>query len=396
MCNIPAFAAEVLRSVESCGYEAWLVGGCVRDMLLGREPSDYDAASSAPPEVICRIFKKTVPTGMKYGTVTVFSGKGRVEVTSFRSEGGYRDFRRPENISFGGTAETDLSRRDFTVNAIAYNPRKGFLDPFGGRDDIKAGIIRTVGNAEARFSEDALRILRAYRFSARLGFGIEAATEEAARKCARLTANISGERVRAELQGILLSEKPHIVRMAVLSGALDFWGFRSSCVPAMDGLGSVPPTARARWAGFLHLCRSFRGFDSGIVFDRLKFDSVTRREAEKLMTLLQLSPPSGRAGLKRLLTGTEPQLLRECLQIRSALMGEDTSKALRELEDILDSGEPYRLSMLAVRGSDLSSIGIGGPCCGRTLKRLLDVVIENPELNRKEELLSIARNDQSR
>ena len=193
--------------VRKAGGRALLVGGCVRDMLRGRKPKDIDITTDALPSETRKIFPRSVPTGEKYGTVTVFYGKGKAEVTTFRTESGYTDSRRPDGVAFVKTVNEDLSRRDFTVNAMAMAKRGDIIDLFGGRDDLHNKIIRCVGDAETRFSEDALRMLRAVRFSAQLGFSIDAATEAAIKKLAPLAKNLSRERVRAEMMKTLLTNR---------------------------------------------------------------------------------------------------------------------------------------------------------------------------------------------
>ena len=170
---VPRDVKFIIEKIESLGYEAWCVGGAVRDTLLEKTPEDYDIATSMPPELIQNCFEKTVPTGIKHGTVTVIIGNKPYEVTRFRIDGEYLDHRKPESVEFTNDFALDLSRRDFTINAIGYNESQGIMDPFGGENDLKNKIIRTVGNPEKRFKEDALRILRAVRFSAVLGFEIE-------------------------------------------------------------------------------------------------------------------------------------------------------------------------------------------------------------------------------
>ena len=189
--EIPGGVAALCARLRSAGREAYPVGGCVRDLLLGRTPGDWDVTTSARPEEVMALFERTVPTGIKHGTVTVLTGAGGVEVTTFRAEGGYADGRHPDAVTFGGDLAGDLSRRDFTINAMALGPDGAVIDPFGGRADLKAGLIRCVGEPERRFVEDALRMLRAVRFSAQLDFAIEGATAEALRKNAGLNGEVS-------------------------------------------------------------------------------------------------------------------------------------------------------------------------------------------------------------
>ena len=192
MYRLPEAVREILEKLESAGYEAWCVGGAVRDLLLGREPGDWDAASSAPPEAVLDLFgADALPTGLRHGTVTVKTAGGRgVEVTTFRCDGTYSDRRRPDRVTFTSSLEEDLARRDFTVNAIALSRRGELADPFGGRADLAGRVLRAVGEPERRFGEDALRILRGLRFASRLGFALETGTAAALRRCAPLLGEI--------------------------------------------------------------------------------------------------------------------------------------------------------------------------------------------------------------
>lgn len=246
---IPAGVRGCLDTLRQAGYAAHPVGGCVRDLLLGRTPGDYDLCTSARPEQVMALFERTIPTGIQHGTVTVLTGDGPVEVTTFRREGGYADGRHPDGVAFDVGLTEDLARRDFTINAMALGPEGEVIDPFDGRDDLNAGIIRCVGEPDRRFAEDALRMLRAVRFAAQLGFAIAPETEEAIRRNAGRMARVSGERIKAELEKILLS--PHPER----AGKLLRWGLLShlwpvcSC-PDLSCLGDLPPQPIPRWRGF--------------------------------------------------------------------------------------------------------------------------------------------------
>lgn len=246
---IPAGVRGCLDTLRQAGYAAHPVGGCVRDLLLGRTPGDYDLCTSARPEQVMALFERTIPTGIQHGTVTVLTGDGPVEVTTFRREGGYADGRHPDGVAFDVGLTEDLARRDFTINAMALGPEGAVVDPFDGRDDLNAGIVRCVGEPDRRFAEDALRMLRAVRFAAQLGFAIAPETEEAIRRNAGRMARVSGERIKAELEKILLS--PHPER----AGELLRWGLLAhlwpvcSC-PDLSCLRELPPQPIPRWRGF--------------------------------------------------------------------------------------------------------------------------------------------------
>lgn len=221
----------------------------MRDLLLGREPGDVDLCTSAHPEQVMELFPRVVPTGLLHGTVTVPTPDGNVEITTFRREGGYADARHPDAVSFDVGLREDLSRRDFTVNAMALDRDGTVIDPFGGREDLERGIIRCVGEADRRFSEDALRMLRAVRFAAQLDFEIEENTAAALRRNARRAEKVSGERIKTELEKILLSPRPELAELLIEAGVLDhLWTFSRPL--DLSGLARLPAAAEERWRGF--------------------------------------------------------------------------------------------------------------------------------------------------
>lgn len=221
--NIPDYVIKIAKELQSQGFEGWIVGGSIRDLLLGKKASDYDIATNATPDQLMRIFRRTVPTGIKHGTVTVISGSHSVEVTTFRSDGKYSDFRRPDSVTYARTILEDLSRRDFTINAIAYSPVTGeLLDPYVGKSDLENRIIRSVGDPFERFKEDGLRPYRACRFAAQLGFSIEAKTFKAISECLESASKVSMERIRDEFIKIIQSPKPSTgVELLRRSGLLE-------------------------------------------------------------------------------------------------------------------------------------------------------------------------------
>jgi len=269
---VPEPVRALCAKLWEAGYEACPVGGCVRDLLLGRTPEDWDVASSALPEAVMDLFLRTVPTGVKHGTVTVLTGDLAVEVTTFRREGGYADARHPDAVSFDAGLLEDLSRRDFTVNAMALGRMGEVIDPFGGRADLESRLIRCVGEAERRFSEDALRMLRAARFAAQLGFAIERETLAAMEKNAWRCAGLSGERVRLELEKTLLSPRPELAGEMVDLGLLDhLWdGWEKG--RDLSALRAAEPTVKARWRAFCGL--------TGFPIAALPVERVLRRAVE--------------------------------------------------------------------------------------------------------------------
>lgn len=278
-------AMDCLERLRGAGYEAYPVGGCVRDLLLGRRPGDVDVCTSALPQAVLDLFPQAVPTGLAHGTVTVVTPTGPVEVTTFRSEGGYTDGRHPDAVAFGATLAEDLSRRDFTVNAMALDPGGEVIDPFGGQEDLRKKLLRCVGDPDRRFAEDALRMLRGVRFAAQLGFDIEANTHAAMARNGHRSALLSGERVKAELEKTLLSPRPELagemVRLGLLSHLYAF--------PAdfdLSGLSQVPAEQKARWRGF---CAA-TGFPiTALPVERALRRGVEHPEAE-LIPALALKP----------------------------------------------------------------------------------------------------------
>ncbi len=249
--HMPEYAVKVIEALRSAGVLAYAVGACVRDSLIGREPSDWDVSTSAKPEEISALFEKTVPTGISYGTVTVIIDEYSVEVTTFRQDGEYSNGRKPDSIVFVSDITQDLSRRDFTMNAIAMGPDGEIIDPFGGREDISSRIIRCVGEPEQRFSEDALRMLRAFRFAAVLNFHIDEEILKAIAKSAHLAQRLSSERIRDELEKILMSPRPELVSDIVKYGLLSKY-----ILPGKIGLSPIealPKDNETRWCVFSFL-----------------------------------------------------------------------------------------------------------------------------------------------
>ncbi len=264
-------SVECLDRLWEAGYAAYPVGGCVRDLLLGREPGDVDICTAAHPEIVLSLFENAVPTGLKHGTVTVLTATGNVEVTTFRREEGYADSRHPDAVTFDADLKEDLSRRDFTVNAMALGPDGEVIDYFGGREDLKNRLIRCVGDPDRRFSEDALRMLRAVRFCAQLGFTVEPETAAALRRNAPLTEKVSRERIRVEMEKTLLSASPQAVGEMISAGLLrHLYDFPAEV--DLSGLQELPSTTEKRWRGF---CEA-----TGFPISTLPVERKLRREVE--------------------------------------------------------------------------------------------------------------------
>lgn len=369
----PKYVLNILCALDSAGHRAVLAGGCVRDSLLGRRPSDWDIASSASPEEVLALFPRCVPTGIKHGTVTVLSGGGSVEVTAFRAEGGYSDHRRPDSVSFGCPLEADLARRDLTVNAMAMDAAGEITDPFGGRDDLRRRLLRCVGEPERRFDEDALRMLRTVRFSAQLGFEIEPRTLEAIRALAHLASGLSAERVRDELLKTLRSPAPGLVWQLVDLGLLGACLAPGDASAPREALDVLPIYAR-----LAHFCRDLELGGYIMSTDRflaaLRFDGETLRRTASAVEVLK----SGSRDWKRLLRDHGEA---------AVLAAHPKNRALRA---VLRSGECWELSSLAIGGRELAALGYSGPELGRELRRLLDHVIDCPADNRADILCKLA------
>jgi tRNA nucleotidyltransferase (CCA-adding enzyme) len=367
----PRDVRDILSVLAAAGYDACLVGGCVRDALLGRRPNDWDVASSASPEAVVRLFPRTVRTGIRHGTVTVLHGNHTVEVTAFRAESAYSDHRRPDSVRFTGDLAGDLARRDFTINAIAMRADGSLYDPFGGRADLAARVLRCVGDPEVRFGEDALRMLRAYRFSAQLGFALDPDTETAILKKAPLSGSLSPERIRDELIKTLYSPRPEVIGSMIGAGLLDTFLTRGS--PDLSALAALPKYARPARLGF-ELERAVCIMSTYSFFTALRLDNKTVGTAAGAAEILK----SGSRDWKRLLRDFGRD---------AALAAYPNNRALRK---VLRSGECWRLADLAVGGKDLIALGYSGTAIGDALDKLLDHVIDYPQDNSKYTLCKLA------
>lgn len=384
--TLPTHVCACMEALERAGFEAWAVGGCVRDMLRGVPPHDYDLATSALPEDTLRLFPGSVPTGLTYGTVTVVTPQGPLEITTFRTEADYQGFRRPENVRFTERLCDDLSRRDFTINAMAYAPAKGLCDAFGGEADLRARLIRAVGEPARRFEEDALRVLRAFRFASRLVFSIESQTLYAALSAGKHLAKISVERVAAELLKSLAGEKPSALFPLLQSGALAFCGLNLPACANPEAFDHLPRADSLRLAALCVLC----GTQASAVCAALKVSRALRQMTAAYALQLEQPLPCTRCELKGRFSVLPPEHWSALLQARALLFGEETGAL--QAQTLLARREPWRLDQLAVNGNDLRSPGIpAGRETGEALKALLQIVMEHPEWNQKERLLQIAK-----
>lgn len=369
---LPHFVMECLTTLNGAGYEAWCVGGCVRDLLLGRTPHDFDVTTNAHPEEIAGLFPRHFETGLRFGTITAQLGQEEVEITTYRVEGAYKDHRRPEELRYATTLREDVSRRDFTMNAMAYHPTLGLRDYFSGNEDISKRIIRTVGEPALRFQEDALRILRAFRFSCQLDFDIEPETLAAALEQKESLSHISPERITAELCRALETERPS--RLSP---------FFQRELQALDGL---PKDLPLRLASLCFLLEEA----APPLLCGLRLSAHVEKETRQTLTQLSLPLPEDKAEFKRRFDDVSPKRWHSLLLAYHKIRKEDTQNALRFLKEIQEFDEPWRLSQLAVSGADLIAAGISpGKELGRRLASLLEEVRRNPQANEREYLLAL-------
>lgn len=381
--KIPKYVNNVLEILRFAGFEAYPVGGCVRDACLGVRPNDWDVCTSALPEDVLSVFPRAHPTGIKHGTVTVVSEKNTVEVTTFRTEGEYSDHRHPDSVCFVRDVREDLARRDFTINAMALGADGKLIDPFGGENDLKNGIIRCVGDAERRFSEDLLRILRALRFSARFGFEIEGKTHAAMKKCAALTKALAAERVQTEIEKMLLTPKPEVLSEVLELGILDGYIPDIRCEKEkLKAISALPLRREPRWAAFCVII----GADADFL-KALKLDTKTVTTVKNCVELMQGEAPQTRTDYKRILGRLGEEDARCYTAVYDAVNGKNTTKKLRE---VIASGECCTVRGLKISGRELGALGISGRAVGECLNMLLQRVMENDAYNRPDILMSLA------
>lgn len=458
--DIPAGARYIINELTGHGYEAYIVGGCVRDSLLGKKPNDWDITTSATPMQVKKIFHRTVDTGIQHGTVTVlvdrkYSGNPEntpeqdgiqhtdyaYEVTTYRVDGKYEDHRRPKEVAFTVSLEEDLKRRDFTINAMAYNDAHGIIDIFGGQEDLKSGVIRCVGSPAERFGEDALRILRAVRFAAQLGFKIDADTRTAMREQGKFLRDISAERIQVELTKLLVSEHPGMLVEAYELGLTKVF------LPEFDRMMEteqhnpyhkytvgihtvkvmehVPGKMVLRYAALLHDVGKpdtkhtgddgidhFYGHQkksaemARVILRRLKLDNHTIDAVCNLVLNHDYGISGDGLGIKsfrRFLRGLGKDNFEDFITLRKADMAgqsdynlESRSRSVSEMERmygiVVEEQQCLRISDLAIGGRDLIGLGMKpGRDIGNMLNMLLERVLDEPELNNREQLLQLVK-----
>ncbi len=389
MIQIPNYVKFILDTITSNGYEAYIVGGSVRDALCGHTPDDFDVTTNAAPETLQRLFDglcKMILTGLKHGTVTLMCEGNPVEVTTFRTDGDYKDNRHPENVTFVKNLDADLARRDFTINAMAFSPASGLVDLYGGKADLEQKILRCVGDADTRFHEDALRILRALRFAAVLGFDIEKNTAEAIIKNRKLLLNVSAERIRTELFKLLCGKDA--VRILKIFADVFFtivpaWNTKDFASQLLK-LSALPKVAPLRFAALLlpnanhlDLCNA--------AIAALKTDKHTARVIEFSMRHAHVVFSADDAELQRALYRFGETHLRFLLCLQQ------NTDALYALDAIIANKRPYRISDLNICGDDVATLGYTGEQIGEVLTSLLMQVIDGKLENKKENLLASAK-----
>ncbi len=436
--QLPEKVHKIIDTLETAGYEAYAVGGCVRDSILGREPDDWDITTSAKPEEIKNLFPRTVDTGIKHGTVTVLLAGEGFEVTTYRIDGDYEDGRHPREVTFTANLREDLRRRDFTINAMAYNDRGGLVDIYGGIADMESRVIRCVGNAEERFGEDALRMLRAVRFSAQLGYRIDGATGEAIKKLAPNLQKISAERIQAELVKLVTSPHPDYLRTAYEMG------ITAQILPEFDLCMETPQRHKHHCYDVgEHILHSMLAVEPdkvlrlGMLFHdigkpqtltidadgtthnkkhplegekitrrvmrRLKFDNATTDKVTKLVLYHDYDIAPTEAGVRRAMNRIGEDIFAMIFTVRRADIGAQSDYMREEklakvayieklYREVVNRRDAVTLKELAISGRDLIAEGVPpGKKIGEILAALLERVLDDPSLNTRDILLKLAK-----
>lgn len=405
--ELPEKVRQIIERIKEHGFEAYAVGGCVRDSLLGRKPDDWDITTSAKPQEVKAIFPRTIDTGIEHGTVTIMMDKEGFEVTTYRIDGDYLDGRHPESVEFSSNLIEDLKRRDFTINAMAYNETCGLKDAFDGIGDIQKKIIRCVGNPKERFGEDALRMMRAIRFSSQLGFAIEEETYGAVSELSYTLKKVSMERIQVELVKTLLSDNPDYVRFYQETGL-----FRDVLPEAEEVLAGKyarqtlcllihsKKSTVLRYAALFHHAGAQK---AKTALKRLKLDNYTVNTVYKLLLYTQKTIDENEPAVREAIHLYGKEMLPLIFEHEKALI--DTTEELvgiamtvrhkhletvkRMYEDIIQRGDCISIKDLDITGNDLMEYGLKGAQIGKTLNDLLYIVLENPKLNDKATLVAM-------
>ena len=401
--NMPKHVKYIINTLEKNGYEAYAVGGCVRDAIIGKEPNDWDITTNATPMQVKKLFKHTIDTGIQHGTVTIMIHKVGYEVTTYRIDGKYADGRHPDKVEFTVSLKEDLKRRDFTINAMAYNDTKGIIDLFGGIEDLKEGIVKCVGNPYNRFDEDALRILRAFRFAAVLNFEAEEKTKKAAGDLAENLNKISKERIRTELDKLIMSDTPEKLMEARKCGLLKYILSEVEDDINIELVKAMPKNNYMKWAALLYHREEE---EVSKILKKLKFDNKTVNICKRIVgyskDFRNIYKENVRVAAHEVGVDIFDKFLefsKVCINLQDWKGGEypDNSDYINNIEHlykkVIDDGDCLSLKELAVKGGDLMEIGVPkGAKLGEILNILLYKVLDNPKYNNREKLLEIAGN----
>lgn len=389
--KLPENVEFIINILNNKGFEAYIVGGCVRDYLLGKTPKDWDITTSALPQQVKSAFSHTYDTGIEHGTVTVLIGKIGYEVTTYRIDGEYKDNRHPEKVIFTDKLTGDLSRRDFTVNAIAYSPKTGIVDRFDGMGDLKRGLIKAVGNADQRFNEDALRMMRALRFSAQLNFEIEEETYSSIKKNAHLIKNISIERIRDELLKLILSDNPLKVYELKATGILSY--VLSPLAQILEDneaeikacLAKVPKDTVNRLTLILyHLDK--KALEKFL--RNLRLDNKTVKDTVTLASFIKEPVEYNGYNIRKMISKSDYELTEAAVKLRCIIRDISSEKPIAVLASIKTNNHCCSLADLDLKGEDLIALGVPkGKQIGELLNKCLDEVLKNPQINNKDYLI---------
>lgn len=388
---LPESVEYIIEQLNINGFDAYVVGGCVRDYIMGKAPKDWDITTSASPQQVKDIFLHTIDTGIEHGTVTVMLDKVGYEVTTFRIDGEYVDNRHPKEVIFTTKLEGDLSRRDFTINAIAYCHKTGFIDLFGGIEDINKALIKGVGEAGLRFQEDALRMLRALRFSAQLNFVIEALTYQAIVDNAQLIKNISVERIRDEITKLLLTDNPEKISLVDQCGLLKLF---LPCIADNVNEDNCRALKKSEKNLAVRMAILFQDVENANkILKAFTIDNKTNKNICHILKYGNISVENTAYDVRKLISACDGdrEVFNNIVQYRYALGFQDTDKLEQLGMDIFENEDCVTLKDLCVTGADVISLGIQGKEIGNILGKCLDIVLKEPEKNNKEFLLGVIK-----
>lgn len=431
-------AKQIIKKLKEKGFSSYAVGGAVRDCLLLKEPYDFDVTTSATPDEVKSLFLRTYDTGIAHGTVTVLIDGEPIEVTTFRQDGEYKDNRKPQSVSFSKNLEDDLSRRDFTINALCYNEEEGLLDFFGGMNDLKNKVIRAIGEPEKRFKEDALRILRAVRFSAQLGFSIEEKTKEAIKSCAHLVKKLSAERVCSEIDKIIMSDSPEYLKMLYDLGVLEYimpelsdcfrqeqntrWHIYDVGNHTINVIKNCPKKLYLRYSALMHdwgkphtKGKNEEGEDTfrnhakvslelaEKYCKKYKFSNELKDKVLRLVKFHDREILPEKKYIKRAINSVGDDIFLDLVSLKRAdCLSQNLELTATRLPyidtlerlylEIKENNEGVTLRDLSVTGNDILALGYKGKEVGEILNLLLEHIIDNPDENEKEKLIERVKN----